>query len=53
MSDLGIYRKLNSCSPGGWKCRCCAPQTPKLKKQSKRIARKKLNIFTAIIENQE
>jgi len=48
----GEYRKLNSYGPGGWKCTCCAPPPGQPKKKSKRIARKKLNLFRDLLDKE-
>ena len=50
MKSKGLYRKLNSPGPGGWKCSCCAPPPGEPKRKSKRIARK---TFTELLKKIE
>ena len=47
MKSKGLYRKLNSKYPGGWKCGCCAPPPGQPKKKDKRVARK---AFTELLK---
>lgn len=53
MKSKGLYRKLDSWGPGGWKCPCCAPPPGQPKKKAKRIARKAFSDLLKRIERDD
>ena len=53
MSAKAFYRRVTSqgIGLGGWRCPCCAPAPGKAKRTWMKIGKKKLNRFSALIEN--